>query len=135
MREAKAEIAISEAQLQRDVIDLAHVLGWRVAHFRTARVQRANGSISYQTPVQADGAGWPDLVLCRERRLIFAELKSRRGTLSPEQEAWLGHLRAAGAEVHVWKPRDWTDGHIERILQRIPGEVLAPSPTESISGP
>jgi hypothetical protein len=52
----------SEAQFQQQVIDLARLCGYRVAHFRTVRVQRKGGSVYYTTPVQADGAGWPDLV-------------------------------------------------------------------------
>jgi hypothetical protein len=39
--------------------------------------------------------------------LVFAELKSERGKLKPEQEAWLEALRQVpGVEVHVWRPSD-----------------------------
>mgnify|MGYP003677610739 FL=1 len=75
--------AISEAQFQKQVIQLAQLLGWRVAHFRAAQTSRG-----WRTPVAADGAGFPDLVLARRGQLIFAELKTQRGKLSNAQECW-----------------------------------------------
>jgi hypothetical protein len=100
---------ISEADFQSQVIQLARTLGWRVAHFRVVRVQRRDGSIRYMTPVQADGTGFPDLVLCRDR-VIFAELKAERGRTSPEQDAWLDALAiGAGALCYLWRPSDWNE--------------------------
>ena len=64
---------ISEAELQKAVIAAARAQGWRVAHFRPAQVRPGR----YVTPVDADGAGFPDLVLCRGDRLVFAELKAQ----------------------------------------------------------
>ncbi|WP_346927547.1 hypothetical protein, partial [uncultured Arthrobacter sp.] len=78
---------MSERELQDAVIELARLLGWRVAHFRPARVRRGGREI-YETPVAADGKGWPDLVLVRGSRLIFAEMKSGTGRLSDAQIAW-----------------------------------------------
>lgn len=54
------------------------------------------------------GEGFPDLVLARER-VVFAELKSERGKVQPEQSDWLERLRAAGAEAHLWRPSSWDD--------------------------
>ena len=99
---------ISEADFQSQVIQLARTLGWRVAHFRVVRVQRRDGSIRYMTPVQADGTGFPDLVLVRDR-VIFAELKAERGRTSPEQDAWMAWLSSAGAECYLWRPSDWNE--------------------------
>jgi hypothetical protein len=78
------------------VIDAARLFGWRVAHFRPALTKHG-----WRTPVAADGKGWPDLVLVRER-VIYAELKSGSGRLTPEQEEWITRLRNAGQEVYVW---------------------------------
>lgn len=91
-----------EAEFQVQVIDLAHLLGYRVAHFRRAVVGGR-----WMTPVAADGAGWPDLALTRMDRFLVIELKSNTGSLGKEQRTWLEALRAAGVETHVFKPRDW----------------------------
>jgi hypothetical protein len=101
---------IKEDDWQTDCIRLAHIFGWKVAHFRPARTSQG-----WRTPVQADGKGFPDLVLVRER-VIFAELKADSGKLSDDQQRWLDWLHAAGAEVHVWRPRDLEA--VGRILQR-----------------
>lgn len=105
---------ISEAQLQDAIIDTAHTLGYIVAHFRPARTEKG-----WRTPVAADGRGFPDLVLVSERygRVLFVECKSEDGELSRHQQWWLEMLRAAGAEVYVWRPEDWTTGAVERALR------------------
>jgi hypothetical protein len=108
--------AWSEAGFQGNVIALAHGLGFTVAHFRTVRVQRANGSVSYQTPVQADGAGFPDLVMVGHGRVVFVELKANKGRIRPEQEAWIAMLRDAGASVFLWKPKQWDE--IAELLEK-----------------
>lgn len=94
-----------ERDFQAAVIDLGHVFGWRCAHFRTAMNARGK----YQTPVGADGKGWPDLVLChRDRRVVlFRELKTDVGRCSPEQLRWLNELAEAGQDAAVWRPSDW----------------------------
>lgn len=104
---------MSERQLQTAVIELAQFLAWRVAHFRPAQTSKG-----WRTPVEADGAGFPDLVCVRGERLIFVELKSAKGTLRPDQEHWVRALRgAAGVEMFVWTPNRWLDGTIEQVLR------------------
>lgn len=98
----------TEAQFQQQVIDLARLHKWRVAHFRPARTSRG-----WRTPVAADGSGFPDLVLARNGVVIFAELKSQRGVLSNEQRAWAAQL---GIAWRLWRPRDLPD--IARELAR-----------------
>ncbi|MCI0635547.1 MAG: VRR-NUC domain-containing protein, partial [Actinobacteria bacterium] len=95
--------SLTEAEFQEQVIGLARLLGWRVAHFRAAGTGHG-----WRTPVSADGEGFVDLVLARDR-VMFVELKSDTGTLRPAQREWLIALRAAGAEVHVWKPALWAE--------------------------
>jgi len=110
---------VSEEQLQKAVIDCARLLGWRVAHFRPARVMRG-GRETWETPVAADGKGFPDLVLVsrRQRRLMFVELKADKGVVSHDQAAWLADLiRCDGVDAHVWRPQDWIEGEIERVLR------------------
>lgn len=99
----------SEASFQKAVIDLARLNGWIVAHFRPAQNSRGE----WRTPVAADGKGFPDLVLVRER-VLFRELKTDRGRLSQEQWSWIAQLGDAGADAGVWMPRDW-----DRIVEEL----------------
>jgi hypothetical protein len=100
-----------ERDWQAFVINLAHTLSWRAAHFRAAQTQRGN----WITPVAADGAGFPDLVLVRDR-IIYAELKTNTGKLGPAQIAWGQALTRAGAEYYVWRPRDADE--VQAVLTR-----------------
>lgn len=108
------EIPMSEAELLSNVIDAAGKLKWRVSHFRPARTLR-NGVETWVTPMQGD-KGFPDLVLARER-VVWVECKSKYGKLTLEEDEWLTTLTNAGQETHVWKPKDWLDGTILKILQ------------------
>jgi hypothetical protein len=94
-------IPITEAEFQRQVLDIAKLFRWRVAHFRAAQTSRG-----WRTPVQADGKGFPDLVLGRGDRLIFAELKRDKAKTSLDQDLWLDLLRGTRAEVYLWRPSD-----------------------------
>ncbi len=58
--------------------------------------------------------GFPDLVLVR-KVVIYAELKSKTGRLTPEQKQWLDALTNAGQDCRVWRPTDWAE--IERTLK------------------
>ena len=107
---------MKEEYLQQQIIDLAHLHHWRVAHFRTARIQRKDGSVYYATPVQADGEGFPDLVLLKGNRVIVAEIKSEKGKLSDAQRDWLSAWEMTEADVYVWRPQDWDE--IEKRLSR-----------------
>ena len=93
---------ITETQFQAQVIELARILGWRSVHFRPALTARG-----WRTPVQGDGAGFPDTLLVRRDRIVAAELKSAAGKPSTEQLAWLEALAAAGCETFLWRPTDF----------------------------
>lgn len=83
----------SERQFQAQVVDLATRLGWRPYHTW----------ISIHS-----AAGFPDLVLVRAPRVIFAELKRDGASPTAAQEAWIAELRQCpGVEVHVWRPADF----------------------------
>ena len=112
-----------EYQLQSQIAQLAHLLGWETIAFRPAMTK-----YGMRTPGTGSMAkGWPDMTLvrARDRRLIFAELKSDKGKLSPDQERVLDVLRAlvgryslaqaVTVEVHVWRPRDFDQ--IEQVLR------------------
>lgn len=101
-----------EETLQRNVIELAGYLGWRVAHFRPLRTK-----YGWRTPVSGDGAGFPDLVLVHPKHgVLWRELKAARGKLSPEQEGWAASLLAADANYAVWTPAHWP-GQIQAELR------------------
>lgn len=110
---------MTEAQLQDAVIDLCRLYGLKVAHFRPARTDRG-----WRTPVGADGAGFPDLVIVGRNGVLWRELKSDRGYLSHEQQAWLCVLTAAGGDTAVWRPCHWPD-HIEAELAALAGRRKA----------
>ena len=105
----------SESSFQKAIIEYAQRLGYRVAHFRPARTKRGN----WITPVAADGAGFPDLVLVGEK-VVYLEVKAQKGRVSAKQTAWIEALRAAGQEAYVVRPDDWD--FIEDVLQRNEGE-------------
>jgi hypothetical protein len=105
---------MKESDLQNTVIEYAQLRGWKVAHFRSVRVQRKDGTVYYQTPVQADGEGYPDMCMARGNRLVFAELKSDNGIISPAQDAWLKALaETEKCEVYTWKPCDFEQEIVE----------------------
>lgn len=108
-----AKPKISEAQFQRQVLQLAKLTGWRTAHFRPGLDRRGN----WQTAVAGDGAGFPDLALVRER-VLFVELKVNGNKLAPDQVTWRDALTQAGANWHHWTPDDWPA--IEQTLKREP---------------
>lgn len=99
-----------ERDFQKAVVELAQLAGWRVAHFRPAKTSKG-----WRTPVAADGAGFPDLILVREGRLVVAELKSGTGRVSEEQQGWLDAFETVpSTEVFVWRPDDWDQ--VVRVL-------------------
>jgi hypothetical protein len=104
---------VTETEFSTFVIDTAHLFGWKVAHFRPARTKHG-----WVTPVAADGKGYPDLTMVRER-VIFAELKVGRNKLSEEQASWVAALASAGAEIKVWRPED-EDLIVETLRLRRP---------------
>lgn len=90
--------AITEREWQSQVQRLASSLGWKFYHAPDNKP--INGRI------QKVVAGFPDLVLVKGDRLIFAELKRELGIVAEAQLEWLDALAATGAECYVWRPSD-----------------------------
>jgi hypothetical protein len=91
-----------EAGFSRWVCDVAAWHGWDMQfHTPDSRMVRA---------------GWPDLVLIRAPRVIFAELKSPTGKLYREQAQALLALQRCGLETAVWRPLD--RDRIQAVLAR-----------------
>lgn len=99
----------TEEDFMKTIIDLLHLKGWIVAHFRHA--MRKDGS--WITPVQADGKGFPDLVAVRDKpnrygsTVLFREIKTDTGKHTSAQEIWRDLLLHAKADYGTWYPRDW----------------------------
>lgn len=91
---------ISERVFQEQIRKLALYLGWLCYHTHDSR---------------RSAAGFPDCVLVRGNRVIYAELKAAKGRVTPEQQAWLESLRRAEKEVYLWRPADIDE--IERLLR------------------
>lgn len=84
-----------ERDLQAAIIEAAQRLGYRVYHTFDSR---------------RSSPGFPDLVLCKDGRLIFAEIKNERHKLTPHQVDWLRALESVeGIEVYVWRPESLDD--------------------------
>lgn len=95
---APPSLDITEKQFTSQLVDLAKTFGWL----------RHHSFLAIHSP-----SGFPDEVLVRGDRLIFAELKSEKGKLTDRQEVWLEALRQVpGIEVFVWRPSDF-----ERIVE------------------
>lgn len=115
--------AMTEDQLLAAVLGtprkpgLALALGWRGYH--THR--------SEHSP-----AGFPDLCLVKDGRLVFAELKTERGKTTEDQDGWLEDLGIVEdvarhrttvedahrpiVSVYLWRPSDLLDGTIATAL-------------------
>lgn len=84
---------VREAEFLQQIVQLARMFHWRVYH----------PWISVKSP-----SGFPDLVLLRPPRLIFAELKTGRRKLTWEQTQWIDALGLIhGIEVYIWREADW----------------------------
>lgn len=126
-RTAQAAV-MTERQLLEAIRALAKRLDWLVYHTHDSRRSEP---------------GFPDLVLVRDGRVIFAELKTQRGRVSPAQDVWLERLAevtrtleqalaapgdedyarafdhvATSVTVHVWRPLALLDGTILAELTR-----------------
>jgi len=112
---------ITEEQFSQQVEDLLNIGGWRWCHFRPAQTEKG-----WRTALSGH-KGFPDYIATRDSRLLIFELKSVRGKLSPDQEAWLESLRGCRRaylrsgetlffEVYLWRPKDFDE--IVQILER-----------------
>lgn len=90
---------MKEVEWQQKVIETCNWLNLRVYHTYDSR--RSN-------------AGYPDLTIVGPRGVIFAELKTDKGKMSPQQEAWIGELGNAGQQAYVWRPSDF-----DRVLRQL----------------
>jgi len=88
----KVKLQITEKQFQRQVIDLARIYKWEVYH--TWNSLHSN-------------RGWPDLVLAKPPMILFVELKTDKGKLTPDQAKWIHLLGDCNCLAYCWKPSNW----------------------------
>jgi VRR-NUC domain len=102
---SRSVFRMTEDDLQDSILRLARRLGYLAFHPYDSR---------------KSAPGYPDLTLVHTRSgaLIFAELKSSEGRVTAEQRTWLAALDAPGRLAVVWRPIDWTSGHIPELLQQ-----------------
>ena len=111
---------VKETDLTRTILDAARTFGWSVTHFRPALTRHG-----WRTPLEGD-AGFPDLVLARQGRVLAVELKSATGRLRPNQEFWRDQLGAGERAVLTWRlvrPDSSLDEFLAE-LSRHPGDTL-----------
>lgn len=95
---------MTEAELQNAVTGLCKLFG--IAWFHPYYSKRS-------VP------GWPDLVLCSRRSLLFRELKTAKGPVTPYQREWGRRLSLAGQDWDIWRPADLASGRIQTELTAI----------------
>ena len=108
--------ALSEKRWQAQVVSLATALGWRVRHDAATNAPRRCSACGEVRRLPRNAPGALDLILIRRPRIVWAELKTDDGKLTPEQEREIDDLRACGQEVWVWRPGDLDS--IAKVLSR-----------------
>ena len=111
--------SITHEELCKAIAQAAKLRGWKVAGFRTVRVQRKDGSVYFETPVREEGKGWPDLIMLQKDkpyRKLAVEIKVKKDTLKPEQKEWLELFDKCGFESYEWREKDWIDGSVLAVL-------------------
>jgi hypothetical protein len=95
MKASALNLRISEKAFQAQVVRLAQLYRW--AYYHTYNSQRS-------VP------GYPDLTLVRPPRLIFAELKTESGKVTPAQQTWFDLIsQCEGVEVYIWRPSQFDE--------------------------
>lgn len=94
-------VKITEKQFEEQVKSYAQLNGW--LYYHTHRSQHSP-------------AGFPDCVMVRSPRIVYAELKREGKQPSAEQSEWLETLASCPQnEVYLWTPPDWDE--IEGVLR------------------
>lgn len=89
---------VTEKAYMQQIIDLARKCGYYCYHCHDSRRSMP---------------GFPDLMIIADR-IIFLEVKTETGKLSPEQRAVIHRLRSAGCLAMVVRPSNWSD--VEHML-------------------
>ena len=99
---------VSESDWQKIVIKIAVRNDWKWYH-------PPNNLPNKYGNIQNIVAGYPDLTLVKDKRLLFVELKTDKGRVSKEQKEWQEVLKKAGCECYIWRPKDLIE--VQKILR------------------
>ena len=103
----------TEREFQEQIAQLARQFGWMIVHHGGNQHRRA----------YYDTTGFPDLLMVSPTgRVLFRELKTDIGSLTPDQERWRRELLNRHADYAVWRPTDWVD-----VVATISNGKAAPS--------
>lgn len=98
--------ATSEANFEDWVVRQAERYNWCGFHVRHSHAS-VRGVHCTKKHRHIDAYGWPDWVFYRDGGpMLFRELKSDSGLVTLQQRLTHQRLRAAGADVAVWRPSD-----------------------------
>lgn len=109
---------MKESTLEENVRQLC--LSLRILRYHTYRSTRS-------------APGFPDDVIVGNW-VMFREIKSERGKLSPSQAEWIARLAAVGADVGIWRPSDWMNGKIITELKACAQGSVSGAPTGDFPG-
>lgn len=103
LNDAGEWVDVLEEDFTTATIELAQWYGWKVTHFRPCRTLHG-----WETAVQGDGKGFPDLIGLREETVqaFVAELKCNDNKTTKEQSAWLHAFEVCRTPAFTWYPRD-----------------------------
>lgn len=106
--------SMSEVELSGTIIRMAEERGWLVKPPDKAN----NGNGNHRAHRNGTASGFPDLVLARDGEVLFLELKTQAGKLSPEQVLWSMALpsNSGTTRYEVIRPSDLARGRVDELL-------------------
>lgn len=99
--------AMSERTWGLQVETAAKLRGWMYYHTWNSR---------------NSAGGFPDYVFSRGGDILYAELKTETGKLTPKQIQWRYALLDAGNEWHLWRPSDEDAVYARLDVARVPSK-------------
>ena len=123
--ELKNAVKESEADFASWFEELLDTYGYRWMHPRPARVKRGGKEI-YETAYSGH-KGYLDYTICHEakQRLLFVELKSETGKVSPDQQLWFDTLKECQQTI-LLEPLKISNGKAELRLNQYTDVLTIP---------
>ena len=104
---------MTEDELLTAVTEAATYLGWRWMHIRRTDLGLQMGHI-----------GFPDLVLAKNGRVLFVELKTEIGALSPSQREWIAAIEGDSPMMPTVEALLVQPGTLDRMLRLLGARIL-----------